>query len=282
MRCRLALKINPLFPVFLIFLVFGFVPAIPSGNLWAVDLKPKSRMDIMRGLIAEYATLKTPLPRGEKGLFVKADGQIEQENLKKEITAEGTALQPNVLIQITDIVFRDKEIAFEINGGGRKKKKWFEHIEVGTGYGTTPVSRGDNQGAPTGSTITLVFPKKLQDMSVDELKEHLLPVLDFTPVTPMQAITAPVPPEFQSAIEEKRAAEGMDRDMVIAALGQPDRKVRETDRGVEQEDWIYGTPPLRTVFVRFEDDVVVSVEEYSGGVTGEALPPIITDPRDSR
>jgi len=273
MRCRSTL---------IIVLILGAACALEPIDLWGVDLKPRSRMDIMRGLIAEYATVKAPLPRGEKGLFLKSDGQIDQENLKKEITAEGTAIAPNVLIQITDIVFRDKEIAFEINGGGRKKTKWYEHIEVGTGYGTTPISRGDNRSAPTGSTVTLVFPKKLEDMTVDEIKEYLSPVLDFTPVTPMQAITAPVPPEFRAAIEEKRAAEGMDRDMVIAALGQPDRKVREMVDGIEQEDWIYGTPPLRTIFVKFEGDVVVSVEEHSGGVTGASQPPLMTDPRDSR
>jgi len=274
MRCRLARTIT------LVFLIGGAASALP---LWAADLKPKSRMEIMRGLIAEYATVKAPLPRGEKGLFLKADdAEIDQENLRKQITAEGTAVPPNVLIQITDIVFRDKEIAFEINGGGRKKTKWYEHVEVGTGYGTTPIARNDNRGTPTGSTVTLVFTKKLQDMTVAEVKEFLAPVLDFTPVTPMQAITAPVPPEFRAAIEEKRAAEGMDRDMVIAALGQPTRKVRETVDGVEQEDWIYGTPPLRTVFVRFEGEVVVSIEEHSGGVTGESQPPLMTDPRDSR
>lgn len=269
MVCRFALTISLLFST------------ASAESLFAADLKPKSRMEIMRGLIAEYATVKAPLPRGEKGLFLNTSGAIDQEKLRKEITAEGTAVPPNVLIQITDIVFRDKEIAFEINGGGRKKTKWYDHVEVGVGYGTTPITRPD-QGTPTGSMVTLVFPKKLQDMTVAEVKEFLVPVLDFTPVTPMQAITAPVPPEFQAAIEEKRAAEGMDRDMVIAALGQPTRKVRETTDGVEQEDWIYGTPPLRTVFVRFESDVVVSVEEYSGGVTGAAQPAIMTDPRDSR
>ena len=32
--------------------------------------------------------------------------------------------------------------------------------------------------------------------------------------------------------------------MVIAALGRPDRKVREQDsEGNDTEDWIYGRPP---------------------------------------
>ncbi|OGB38978.1 MAG: hypothetical protein A2W72_04175 [Burkholderiales bacterium RIFCSPLOWO2_12_67_14] len=95
----------------------------------------------------------------------------------------------------------------------------------------------------------------------------------------MGRMTRPVPPEFQKAIEEKRAAEGMDRDMVVAALGQPTRKVRETKDGVEQEDWIYGTPPLKVIFVTFEEEEVVRVQEYAGGVAGEAQPPLASDPR---
>ena len=58
--------------------------------------------------------------------------------------------------------------------------------------------------------------------------------------------------------------------------------LREGGETVEHEDWIYGTPPLKTVFVRFEGDVVVSVEEYSGGVEGASQGVIMTDPRDSR
>ena len=270
MFCRIALTAS---------LVWGTASGV---CLFGEDLKPKSRMAIMRGLIAEYATTKSPLPRGEKGLFLKADGEIDTEHLQREITREGTAVPLNVLIQITDITIRDKEIAFEINGGGRRKTKWYEHVEVGMGSGTMPISRGDNRGTPTGSTVTLIFPKKLQDMTVEEIKEYLLPVLDFTPVTPIQALSKPIPPEFKEAVEAKRAEEGMDRDTVIAALGQPDRKVRETKDGIEQEDWIYGTPPLRTIFVTFEGEEVVRVEELEGGVTGSAQPPLVTDPRDSR
>jgi len=248
-------------------------------SVCASDLKPQSRMAIVRGLIAEFASAKTPLPRGEKGLFLKTDGQIDQERLRREITQHGTAVQPNVLIQITKIEFRDKEIAVEINGGGKKKTKWYERVEVGIGSGTTPISTGNKQGTPTGSMVTLVFPEKLPDLTVEEVKQYLAPALDFNPVTPMLTMTRPVPPEFQKAIEEKRAAEGMDRDMVVAALGQPTRKVRETKDGVEQEDWIYGTPPLKVIFVTFEEEEVVRVQEYAGGVAGEAQPPLASDPR---
>jgi hypothetical protein len=55
----------------------------------------------------------------------------------------------------------------------------------------------------------------------------------------------------------------MTRDEVIAALGKPEHKVRETQPdGTEIEDWIYGTPPGKTVFVSFDGDMVIKVEQF--------------------
>ena len=236
----------------------------------AQDLKTSSRMTILRGLVAEYGSVLVPLPRGQKGLTLKVDGGIDQDALLHEITHEGTAVPAKTLIQITQITFHDKEIIFEINGGGKKKTKWYEHVEIGVGNNTTPISDPNAHGAAAnGSMITLVFPRKLPDLTVDELKDYLSPVLDFEAKNPIQMIAEPVSPEFQKAIEEKQAVVGMSQDMVRAALGPPDQKVREEKDGVEQEDWIYGAPPMKVTFVTFEEDRVVQVQEASGGVRGQ-------------
>ena len=72
-----------------------------------------------------------------------------------------------------------------------------------------------------------------------------------------------MPPDIQKAIQDKRPAVGMDREMVLAALGRPDRKVREKESdGGETEDWIYGKPPAKTIFVKFEGDKVTQVEQF--------------------
>jgi hypothetical protein len=231
------------------------------------DLKPQSRMALIRAMVAEYGTLLSPLPRGEKGLFLTVDGQINNDNLTKEITQNGTAVGPQILVQISNIFFRDKEIAVEINGGGKKKTKWYEHIEVGMGGGMTPLSSPDSK-PPVGSMITLVFPDRLQDLTVDEFKQYLSPVLDFTPVNPLQTFFVSIPEEFKIAIERNEAVAGMSPDMVRAALGYPEHKIRETVDGVEQEDWVYRTPPLKVTFVTFEADEVVNIQESYGGVHG--------------
>ncbi len=61
-----------------------------------------------------------------------------------------------------------------------------------------------------------------------------------------------LPPAMEKAIEEKRAIAGMTREMVEAAVGKPDHKIREKNaNGDDTEDWIYGTPPAITMFARY-------------------------------
>ena len=44
-------------------------------------------------------------------------------------------------------------------------------------------------------------------------------------------------PQFQEAIKDERAIVGMDSEMVLAALGRPEHKVRERDQeGQDTED----------------------------------------------
>ena len=71
-------------------------------------------------------------------------------------------------------------------------------------------------------------------------------------------------PQFQQAIKDERAVVGMDSEMVLAAMGRPEHKVRERDsEGHDTEDWIYGTPPSKTTFVTFEGNTVIRVKEYN-------------------
>jgi hypothetical protein len=73
-----------------------------------------------------------------------------------------------------------------------------------------------------------------------------------------------IPPKFKQAITDHKAMVGMDEDMVIAAVGRPDHKVRQREPdGKETEDWIYGTPPAKTVFVTFAGDNVIRVKEFN-------------------
>jgi hypothetical protein len=67
-------------------------------------------------------------------------------------------------------------------------------------------------------------------------------------------------------VEEKKAVEGMDREQVLLAMGRPNHKSRETKDGLEVEDWVYGQPPGRIVFVTFSGDKVIQVKEAYAGL----------------
>jgi hypothetical protein len=54
----------------------------------------------------------------------------------------------------------------------------------------------------------------------------------------------------------------------VMAIGKPLRKSRETKDSVEYEDWIYGQPPGRVMFVTFSGTKVVKVKETYAGLGG--------------
>ena len=86
-------------------------------------------------------------------------------------------------------------------------------------------------------------------------------MLDFSRRSPTALYSPEVPPKFKEAIKNHQVVVGMDRDAVLSSKGPPDRRVREERDGVEQEDWIYGTPP-HVLFVTFDGDSVIKVQQY--------------------
>lgn len=240
-------------------------------------LTAEHRLSILRHLAYEYATSLQPLPASQKekeALEVDRSGRINEDKLRQTLANRGVAVQPGEIVQVTDLEFQREAILFEINGGGKKKRKWYQRIQIQAGgpggVGQVPTS-GPQQTPPPpdgeapklgqGSWIVLSFAGGLPDMTADEVKQMLGGVLDFN----RQSVTVPwietIPEEFRQAIEEKRAMVGMNKKMVLAALGRPLRKVREVKNGQETEDWIYGNPPFVT-FVTFVGDEVVAVKEY--------------------
>ena len=115
-----------------------------------------------------------------------------------------------------------------------------------------------------GATLVLDYGQPLPDMSADDLKRDLSVFLSFDDQHSAAVNWVDtLPPEFRNAIKERRALVGMNTDMVIAAMGRPDQKIRQaSDDGSETEDWIYGRPPGKTVFVTFLNSKVTRVEQF--------------------
>ncbi len=239
----------------------------PSNQAPQSDrLQEKSRMEILRQVSGEFARAVRPLPGGKKGIHLKVGQPFDENNLRSALASSGSAANPGDQVQITQIEFREKEIILDINGGGRQRTRWRDriHLEVGG----LPTARVEQTGPPglqrVGSTIYLDFGQRVPDITPNQLKNYLSVFLDFAKQrsASVQWVDT-LPPEFQQAIKDKRAAVGMDQEMVIAAVGRPDKKVRERDDdGMETEDWIYGHPPGKTVFVKFAGDKVISVKQF--------------------
>jgi hypothetical protein len=119
-----------------------------------------------------------------------------------------------------------------------------------------------------GTQLKENFKDYIGDISTVEEKNILAPVLDIDKHSATEQYMDTLPPEIKTAIAEKKPIEGMDRDQVLIALGKPLRKSRESKDGVDYEDWIYGEPPGRVMFVTFSGAKVVKVKETYAGLGG--------------
>lgn len=235
----------------------------PAGGFGASKAKDKdraARANLIRALGYEVAVTKVQLPRGKRGVFVSDEGKIDEAKAKEELQNHGLAVSPGMPVQITKIEFKSDRIVFEINGGGKKGKKWYQRIQVGVGSSTAPVVP-DAPTAAHGSWVSLTFSGKAREITAEEAKKALSAVLDFERRSPTVLYSPSVPPEIKEAIKNHQVIVGMNRDAVLSSKGAPDRKVREVRDGVEQEDWIYGLPP-HVLFVTFDGDVVIAVKQH--------------------
>lgn len=261
--------------------IFPDALSVPRGSQGTTPVPPRprkatlqeeSKLDLVRYVSGEFAKAVKSLPAGKQGFQVVAGQPLNEQQLDSAVATHGAAIHMGDQVQITKLDFRGNSIIVDLNGGGRGKRRWLDHLQIGMGGGMpmpqSTVTR-ENQGPPglqpgTGSTLFLQFPKEVPDLTPADLKQLLSPFLDFAKErsAAVQWIdTLPAP--MKKAIQDRRPLVGMDREMVVAAIGKPEHKVRERDsEGNDIEDWIYGTPPDKTVFVRFTGDKVTAIEQF--------------------
>jgi hypothetical protein len=245
----------------------------PASGKKSATLQETSKLALIRYVSGEFAKARKPVPGGKEGFILYTDKPLNQEGLDHAVAVHGAAVNTGDNAQITGLEFRERTIVVDINGGGRPKRHWRDRIQIGMGGPPAPVGQPttttQQPGPPgiqpgMGGTIYVQFPKAVPDLTPDELKQILGPFLDFT-----REHSAAVhwidtlPPEMKKAITERHAVLGMDREEVVAAIGRPDRKVRERDaNGNDTEDWIYGHPPDKTIFVKFTGERVTAIKQY--------------------
>ena len=249
------------------------VAALPVRLRSSDKLTYDERVDLVRGLTAEYATAKTFLPRSKKPLEFESTGAYDKKQWDAIAKEMGPAARTGDQVQITKVTLEDDKILLEINGGLKSGRHWYDRVQVAGPMGSGPVSSGD--GHPTtGTIIELLYHKPLANLSSADVKKSLAPLFDFEKHSATQLYAESLPPAVQKAISEKRVLEGMDREQVLMALGHPEHKSRETNPdGLEIEDWVYGTPPGKIVFVTFNGNKVIKVKEEYAGLGSEAAGP---------
>lgn len=231
----------------------------PSARLTA-----GTELLLVRYVDGEFAKAVRAIPAGRKGFKIVLGKPIAPQDLSDALRLDGTVANPGDSVQITRLDFDAHTIRVEINGGGRKHFDWRQHLQVGMGNMATP-DPNPNPQQPTGGVLVVDFGhQEVPNISADVLKQDLAPFLDFSKHSAAVNWVDTLPPKFQNGIKQHQAVVGMNQEMVIAAMGLPDKKVRQWDaEGRETVDWIFGLPPSPSTFVTFEGDNVIRVKRYA-------------------
>jgi hypothetical protein len=248
------------------------VLTLPSLT-FANKLTEEDRIELTRGLTAEYATVRVMLPRSRKPLDFDSDGKFDKNQWAAVARQAGPAARTGDMVQITRLTIEDDKLILEINHGMKGTGHWYDHVQVGMGGPTTPVSQQGDSNAPSGTSIAVLFHKPLEPMKAAEVKKMLAPILDFEKHTATELYVDTLTPEIKKAIEDKHVTVGMTREQVVLAMGRPAHKSRESKDGVETEDWVFGTPPGKITFVTFNGEKVSKVKEDYAGLGSEVADP---------
>ena len=252
-----------------------------SGSLLFAQQKERKltddeKIELIRGLTAEYGTVKVYLPRSRKPVRFESNGRWEKQEWLDAGREFGPVAKVGELVQVTGVDINSDNIVLQINGGLNTKGKWYDRIEGGVGGGTStrPISGRDSRSF--GTAIAVHFPGRVPPIPATDVKKMLAPILDFDKRSATENYFDTLPPEIQAAIKEKRVIEGMEKDQVVLALGRPRDRIRETVDGKDLEDWIYGLPPGKITFVTFHNGKVVKVKDSYAGLGGSTAPPLKT------
>ncbi len=231
-------------------------------DLPKASLNSESYQALLRALISEQGFAMRPFPRGHRGLELVANGKLKPagEDYVTMVTQQGLAAKPGERLLITNIKIENNKIIFDFNGGPDPRHRFLRHISIGMGPDLdTPIVQGDEQ-APTGARLTLAFKSRIPQLTPDQVKALLAPLISFGVKSPLEAFTDTLPPVLKAAILDHHVLVGMSTEMVLFTVGEPLKKSREMDGQMPFEEWIYGQPPADVEFVRVNGNRVIQVE----------------------
>ena len=118
--------------------VLSLLPSLAfAGNKLSMD----DRIELTRGLMAEYGTVKVLLPRSRKPLEFDAKTGYDKHQWAEIAKESGPAARTGDLVQVTKVDLEDDKIVLQINGGFKGGRKWYDNVQVGMGGATAPISK---------------------------------------------------------------------------------------------------------------------------------------------
>ena len=221
-------------------------------------LDERGRLDLIRNLEAEQGFAHRELPLGA-GLTMLANGNMtpHDDAYRQMLYEKGQSASPGDRVEISKLDFKADRIIIDLNGGPYAKHRFLSHLSL------NDMPLAQEGPIATGCRITLIFEGGIPEVTAAEVKALLDPVVDFKAKSSAEAYADTLSPRVREAVEAHEVLVGMNRRMVLAAVGAPRSKHREHTGGEDSgyyEEWIYGEPPQATQFVRFQHDHVVRLE----------------------
>jgi len=239
-------------------------PPIPAN---APHMSKQTRYEIIRDFETQIVYARVFFPMGAKGIKLK-DGMTSPNGpeLQQALALWGPSVRPGDPAHLSYVQIKDNHIHFDINGGPVHRKKWYNRIQIeGANGQEVPLAGNEAPPNPHGTYLDVYFDKYVPEMTAQQLRALLFPVLDFNAKNKEEAYLDTVPPMVKEAIQAHHVLVGMNTEMVLHARGKAPKKVRERDGDTEYEEWIYGEPPQDVDFVRIVGDEVVRVETMKVG-----------------
>ncbi len=232
---------------------------LPDGRM-----DERGRRELMRDLEAEQGFAHRELPVAAN-LTLQANGNLTPgaAGYKKLIYEKGEFAKVGDRVSVTAIEVKGDRLLIDLNGGPYAKHRFLRHIQIGVGGSTSSQTMGgslNDGGEATGCRVTLVFEGGVPEVSAPQVKALLYPLVDFGVKSGPEAYADTLPAPVKKAIAIHQVLVGMNRQMVLAAMGAPESKVRERDAEGPYEEWIYGHQPQTVRFVRFQGDRVSLVK----------------------
>jgi hypothetical protein len=186
-------------------------------ELPSTPITEQGRRELVRNLEAEQGFAHRALPLGEE-LILVANGNLNPSGdaYKQMLYKKGQSAAPGDRVILTTVTVKDDRIVFDLNGGPYLNHRILRHIDLNG----VPIVPQDGAQV-TGCRVTLVFEGGLPEVSAPEVKALLDPIIDFGVQTSAEAYADSLPPFLKESILHHDVLVGMDRKMVLAAMGEP-------------------------------------------------------------